>query len=135
MHGRIRCQISNMTNDFEALKSENDRLKEDFNVQKSDNEHLQQEIALLKAVIVKKDKEISAVKDSFLDQRARSMRNIVRLYNIDEVADKNYESTQKTFLGNHTSLSREEINNIQFESTLQPTCPGRRRTMLTSMSP
>lgn len=91
----LEAQVSDLTNDFCDLKEENRGLRE--------------ELALLKAVVIKKDKEISDLKDAVVDQKARSMRNNLLLHNIKENTGEDCEELFKGFVQRTTGINTASV--------------------------
>ncbi len=82
---------------------------------KAENAHLQNELAIVKALLIKKDKEISELKSAVVDQRARSMKNNILLHNIPEEPSEDCELKLKIFLEKNTSLTKQDIKDIRIE--------------------
>jgi len=98
----LDAQVADLTNDFVDLRAENNVLKE--------------EVTMLKAILIKKDKEIEELREKAIDSTARDMRNNILLHNLPEVQDKeNCEARLRSVLATHTTLTAEQIKYISFE--------------------
>ena len=97
----LKGQLADLTNDFCELKAEDTQLK--------------QELHLIKSVVIKKDKEISELKDSLLDQRSRNMKNNLLLHNVSESQGEDCEETFKTFLRKELNVPIDTTQNLRIE--------------------
>lgn len=97
----LEAQLADITNDFCEMKGENKELKD--------------EQKLMKALLIKKDKEISDLKAAQVDQQARSMRNNILIHNVPESKGENCENKLKQLLKKETSLPHKTVDDMKVE--------------------
>jgi len=97
----LDAQLSDLTNDFVDLRAENFCLKND--------------LTLLKSILVKKDKEISALKDKVADITSRDMRSNILLHGYPEKRNENCEAVLRQVISTHTKLTEKQVARIGFD--------------------
>lgn len=98
----VEAQMADITNDYCELRGDNITMK--------------QQINLLKATVIKKDKEIDDLKKSMTEQKVRGMRKNILLHNIQETKGENCIAIVQLFLEKSTSLHKDEIPYFEFEA-------------------
>lgn len=110
----LEAQFADMTNDYCEIKAENKEIKK--------------EVKLLKAIVIKKDKQIEDLKDSVVDLKSRSMRSNLLMHNIPEQKDENCENVFKQCLQQKTDLDPQSIRNMTVERVHRVGPPREGRT-------
>ena len=102
-----------------------------------ENSKLKDKVQILEGRLSRTETEVAELREEVLQQQARSMRDNLKFFNIQEVEKENCEETLRQFLRTEMKISEEKMKQIKFDRVhrIGPKTQTRHRFIVAKFNP
>jgi len=111
----VRDMRSELFEQVQSMDTANTSANKDIEDLQQENDELKNHCRILEGRLTRAEKELEDLREQFLVQEARSMRDNIKFYNIPETQDEVCEDAVRKFLSKEMKISDNDLNKIKFD--------------------